>query len=391
MSDQPDLVERVTEALRGVVDPELGDDIVSLGMLRGVHVGKEEARSGARVTVDLALTVAACPLRGQLREDVERACRLVPGIASVEVAIGVMTPEDRSALMSRARLSAQERDALVTDLPPTARVLAIASGKGGVGKSSITVNLAVALARRGLCVGILDADVWGHSVPRLLGVEGEIEAKDKKMVPLERHLSAEDGGGTVQVISMGYLADEDTAIMWRGLVLNRAVQHFLEDVRWGDLDYLLVDLPPGTGDIQMGLARMLPRTEVIVVTTPPLAAQKVAGRAADMARKGHLRVAGVIENMSPFVCEHGEEHALFGRGGGKRLAEEVGVPLIGEVPLHEDVANAGDAGAPVALGDGPLATVFREIAGRIITEIAPPVEMAGCTARMMERVEQALG
>ncbi|MGO9557896.1 MAG: Mrp/NBP35 family ATP-binding protein [Acidimicrobiales bacterium] len=389
MTQPQDLRERVTEALRGVVDPELGDDIVSLGMMRSVTATPE-----GEVVAEIALTIASCPLRTQLKEDVERAVRTVPGVTAVEVRTGVMSQPERSELMSRARLRAQERAELATDLPPTCRVLAIASGKGGVGKSSVTVNLAVALASRGHSVGILDADVWGHSVPRLLGMEGEINARNKKMVPLERPLPPPGGvgeGGVVRVISMGFLADEDTAIMWRGLVLNRAVQHFLEDVAWGDLDYLLVDLPPGTGDIQMGLARMLPRTEVLVVTTPPIAAQKVAGRAADMARKGHLRVAGVIENMSPFVCEHGEEYALFGRGGGARLAAEIGVPLIGEIPLHPDASAAGDAGEPVALGEGPLARVFGAIADRILTEIAPPIEMTGCTARMLERVEQALG
>ena len=262
-----------------------------------------------------------------------------------------------------------EDPAPATDIPDTARVIAIASGKGGVGKSSVTVNLAVALARRGLTVGVLDADIWGFSVPRLLGMTGEVEARDKKMVPLERRV----GDGTLRVLSMGFLADEDSAIMWRGLILNRAVQQFLEDVHWGDLDYLLIDMPPGTGDIQMGLARMLPRTEVIVVTTPPVAAQKVAARTADMARKGYLRVAGVIENMSDFVCEHGTSYALFGSGGGARLAADVGVPLIGQIPLHPSVAAGGDAGharwpwTPAARW--PHA--FDAIADSVITTVAP--------------------
>ncbi len=218
-------------------------------------------------------------------------------------------------------------------MPANARVLAIASGKGGVGKSSVTVNLAVALAARGLTVGVLDADIWGFSVPRLLGMEGGVEARQGKMVPLERRV----GPGTLRVLSMGFLADEEQAIMWRGLVLNRAVQQFLQDAHWGDLDYLLIDLPPGTGDIQMGLARLLPRTELLVVTTPPVAAQKVAARAADMARRGYLRVAGVIENMSDFTCEHGTTYALFGSGGGERLAQGLGVPLVGSIPLHPGI------------------------------------------------------
>src|SRR6202023_1705665 len=220
---------------------------------------------------------------------------------------------------------------------PTTRVLAIASGKGGVGKSSITVNLAVALARRGLTVGILDADIWGFSVPRLLGMEGGVEARQGKMVPLEKPV----GRGVVRVLSMGFLADEEQAIMWRGLVLNRAVQQFLQDAHWGDIDYLLIDLPPGTGDVQMGLARLLPRTEMLVVTTPPLAAQKVAARAADMARKGYLRVAGVIENMSDFTCEHGTSYALFGSGGGARRARGSGAR---DVVVHGPPDGAGRGG-----------------------------------------------
>jgi ATP-binding protein involved in chromosome partitioning len=375
------LVADVRSALEGVIDPELGDSIVDLGMVRGIGV------DAGTVTVEIALTIAGCPLRGQIRADVERRVVGLPGVLRVEVTTGAMSAEERAAVMSRARWKAQDRSAVTTDLPPTARVLAIASGKGGVGKSSVTVNVAVALAARGCTVGVLDADVWGHSVPRLLGMEGELEARDRKMVPLTLPV----GEGVVRVVSMGFLSGEDTAIMWRGLVLNRAVQHFLEDVHWGDLDYLLVDLPPGTGDVQMGLARMLPRTEVLIVTTPPVAAQKVAGRAADMARKGHLRVAGVIENMSAFVCAHGERYPVFGEGGGRRLAEEIGVPLVGEIPLDPSVSSGGDEGRPVALTGGAAGEAFLAIADRILTDIAPRVEMSGCSARMLERVEQALG
>jgi ATP-binding protein involved in chromosome partitioning len=217
-------------------------------------------------------------------------------------------------------------------------------------------------------------------------MSGEVEARDKKMVPLELPV----GDGLLRVLSMGFLADEESAIMWRGLVLNRAVQQFLEDVHWGDLDYLLIDMPPGTGDIQMGLARMLPRTEVIVVTTPPLAAQKVAARTADMARKGYLRVAGVIENMSDFTCEHGTTYALFGSGGGARLAADVGVPLIGQIPLHPSVSAGGDAGTPVALDEGqPLAEVFDAIAESVIA-IAPVLSMDSCSVRLLNKVEAAV-
>jgi ATP-binding protein involved in chromosome partitioning len=376
-----DLVADVRAALQGVIDPELGDSIVDLGMVRSITV------DDGSVTVEIALTIAGCPLRNQIRSDVERRVTGLPGISFVQVTTGAMSAEERAAVMSRARLKAQDRSAVTTDFPPTARVLAVASGKGGVGKSSVTVNVAVALASRGCTVGVLDADVWGHSVPRLLGMDGELEARDKKMVPL----SLAVGEGVVRVVSMGFLSGEDTAIMWRGLVLNRAVQHFLEDVRWGDLDYLLVDLPPGTGDVQMGLARMLPRTEVLLVTTPPIAAQKVAGRAADMARKGHLRIAGVIENMSAFICAHGESYPLFGAGGGRRLADEIGVPLVGEVPLDPAVSAGGDEGRPVALTGGAAGEAFRAIADRILTDVAPRVEMSGCSARMLDRVEQALG
>ncbi len=372
--------EAVRAALRSVIDPELGADIVELGMVTAVRV------EGGEVEVEVALTIAGCPLRAQIQRDVETHVGSLPGVDRVTVTTGVMAPVQKQAVMARARLLARE-EVPHTDIPDTARILAIASGKGGVGKSSVTVNLAVALARRGLTVGVLDADIWGFSVPRLLGMQGDVEARDKKMVPLERRV----GDGLLRVLSMGFLADEDNAIMWRGLILNRAVQQFLEDVHWGDLDYLLIDMPPGTGDIQMGLARMLPRTEVLVVTTPPLAAQKVAARTADMARKGYLRVTGVIENMSDFTCEHGESYALFGSGGGARLAADVGVPLIGQVPLHPSVAAGGDAGSPVALDDRqPLAAEFARMAEVLVTSAAPVVSMDGCSARMLERVEAAV-
>ncbi|HEX4219186.1 MAG TPA: Mrp/NBP35 family ATP-binding protein [Acidimicrobiales bacterium] len=377
----PPTAEQVREALAGVVDPELGASIVDLGMVRAVEVAVDGS-----VDVEVALTIAGCPLRDQIRRDVEGRVLSLPGVRSVEVRTGTMDEPERRAVMGQARWLARE-SAPATDIPATTRVLAIASGKGGVGKSSITVNLAVALARRGLTVGVLDADIWGFSVPRLLGMQGEVEARAQKMVPLERRI----GGGLLRVLSMGFLADENSAIMWRGLVLNRAVQQFLEDVHWGQLDYLLIDMPPGTGDIQMGLARMLPRAEMVVVTTPPLAAQKVAARTADMAKKGYLRVAGVIENMSDFTCEHGTSYALFGSGGGARLAADIGAPLIGQVPIHPSVSSGGDAGDPVALDDDqPLARVFAELAETIATVVAPVIAMDGCSARMLEHVEAAV-
>ncbi|MFZ0250491.1 MAG: Mrp/NBP35 family ATP-binding protein [Acidimicrobiales bacterium] len=380
--DTPDArQEEVRDRLRAVVDPELGDTIVDLGMVRAVTV------RGGDVTVDVALTIASCPLRGQIEQDVVNHVRSLDWVRSVDVQVATMEAEERAAVMARARWKARE-DAPDTAIAPSTRVLAIASGKGGVGKSSVTVNLAVALASRGLTVGVLDADIWGFSVPRLLGMEGDVEARAGKMVPLERSV----GTGTVRVLSMGFLADEEQAIMWRGLVLTRAVQQFLQDAHWGDLDYLLIDLPPGTGDVQMGLARLLPRTELLVVTTPPVAAQKVAARAADMARRGYLRVAGVIENMSDFTCEHGTTYALFGSGGGDRLAQGLGVPLLGSIPLHPDLAAGGDAGVPVATaGTGSeLGAVFAELARVIAEEVAPIVDVQGCSARLMERVEAAV-
>jgi ATP-binding protein involved in chromosome partitioning len=376
----PPTEQTLREALRDVIDPELGDNVVDLGMVPSIAIS-----SDGRVVADVALTIAACPLRNQLERDVVARLSALAGVTAVEVRVSTMDPEARSAVMARARWKARE-SAPATAVPSTTRVLAIASGKGGVGKSSVTVNLAVALARRGLEVGVLDADIWGFSVPRLLGMEGGVEARGGKMIPQERRI----GNGLLRVLSMGFLADEDRAIMWRGLVLNRAVQQFLQDADWGTPSYLVIDLPPGTGDIQMGLARLLPRTELLVVTTPPLAAQLVAARAADMARRGYLRVAGVIENMSDFTCEHGTSYSLFGSGGGQRLADEIGVPLIGKIPIHPDLAAAGDAGDPVAGGDSELAAVFAELARTVAEEVAPVLETSGCTARLLDHVEAAL-
>src|SRR6185312_764926 len=226
--------EEVRESLRAVIDPELGDTIVDLGMVRAIAV------DGDRVVVEVALTIAACPLRSQIERDVRGQIEALDWVGSTEIRIATMDAPERAAVMARARWKARE-EAPETSVPPTARVLAVASGKGGVGKSSVTVNLAVALARRGLTVGILDADIWGFSIPRLLGMEGGVEARQGKMVPLEKSI----GPGLVRVLSMGFLADEEQAIMWRGLVLNRAVQQFLQDAHWGDIDYLLIDLPPG--------------------------------------------------------------------------------------------------------------------------------------------------
>jgi ATP-binding protein involved in chromosome partitioning len=377
--------EDVMSALRGVIDPELGSDIVELGMAKGAAV----ADNGV-VTVTVALTTAGCPLRAQLQRDVRSRVGSLPGVQSVKLDWTEMTGDEKRVAMDRARFNMSQRIEQ-TSVGPMTRVVTIASGKGGVGKSSVTVNLAAALAARGLKVGVLDADIWGYSVPRMLGVEGALGVikRDRNMiVPNERKI----GHGLVRVVSMGFLVeDEGAALMWRGLMLNRGVQHFLQDVDWGDdLDYLLVDMPPGTGDVQMGVAKLVPRAEVIIVTTPALAAQKVAVRAASMAQKNFLRIAGVIENMSAFTCEHGSSYALFGEGGGAACAREAGAPLLGSVPLEPLVASGGDAGEPVALGEGPAADAFRAIAARIVEEAVPPLEMAGCSARMLEAAVAAL-
>jgi len=376
--------EAVRGALLGVMDPELGDNVVDLGMVRRIEIDP-----AGTVDVTVALTTAGCPLRAQLMKDVRLRVGSLPGVGEVRVHFGEMTDQQKKSLMARARWKARE-GAPATDIPPTARIAAIASGKGGVGKSSVTVNLAVQLARRGLVVGVLDADIGGFSIPRMLGLDGQLAAEAKKIVPLRKDV----GAGHLEVVSMGSVgnAAEDEAIMWRGFMLNRAVQQFLEDVRWGDLDYLLIDMPPGTSDVQMGLARMLPHTEVLIVTTPALAAQKVAARAADMARKGYLRLAGVIENMSAFHCGHGGVYPLFGSGGGERLAAEIGVPLLGTIPLDASVAAGGDSGEPASLAAaGPVVEAFSALAERIVTEAMPPVEMASCTARLFDQVEAALG
>jgi len=387
----PPSVDEVTALLRAVIDPELGADIVTLGMVPGVSVAADGV-----VTVGIKLTIGGCPLRAQIKKDVESRVAVHPGVRDVRIEWGEMSSEERTDVMLKARWNARE-NAADTAIAVTTRVLAIASGKGGVGKSSVTVNLAAAVAAQGFTVGVLDADIWGFSVPRLLGIDEPLEAQkvegsDKpRIIPNELVVGRGLSKGLLKVVSTGFLVGEDTALMWRGLMLTKAVEQFLNDVEWGELDYLFIDMPPGTGDVQMGLARMLPRTDLLIVTTPALAAQKVAARAADMARRSFLRVCGVIENMSAFPCEHGTSYALFGEGGGQALADQVGVPLLGRIPLEPAVAAGGDAGVPVALaGTGPAADEFRAIARLIVEEVAPPTNMAGCSARMLGMVAAAL-
>ena len=366
-----------------MIDPELGDNIVDLGMVRNVFCDPE-----GRVEAEVALTIASCPLRGQLHNDASTRLAALPGVTSVEIRTGTMNAEERNALMDKARRKAQEDRAASVDFPPTTRVVAVASGKGGVGKSSVTVNLATAMARLGHVVGLIDADIGGFSVPRMMGLSGQLRADEtRKMLPIEKR----SGDGVLKVVSMGFLSDEDKALMWRGQIHSRAVQQFLEDVRWGNLDYLLIDMPPGTSDVPMSVARMLPRAEVLVVTTPATAAQKVAGRAADMFRKAHVRVAGIVENMTAFECEHGERYALFGEGGGDSLAAEIGVPVIGRIPLHPEMVASADRGEPIASSTtGPLAEAFSELASAVSRDIAPVVDTASCTARMLEDMERRL-
>jgi ATP-binding protein involved in chromosome partitioning len=370
--------EEVRNLLRAVIDPELGDNIVDLGMAGDITM------ADGIVTIGVKLTIRGCPLRAQIQKDIRSRLEVHPWVKKVKIDWGEMTADERTAVMSRARWNARE-NATDTAVPTGARILAIASGKGGVGKSSVTVNLAAALAAAGKTVGVLDADIWGFSIPRMLGMPDRLEAqkidgREKPMImPNERRV----GNGLLKVVSTGMLVeDEGTALMWRGLMLTKAVEQFLNDVQWGHLDYLVIDMPPGTGDVQMGLARMLPRTDLLIVTTPAVSAQKVAIRAADMARRSFLRVAGVIENMSAFECDHGESYALFGTGGGQALADEIGVELLGQVPIEPTVAAGGDAGQPVVLdGIGKAAEVFSRIAARIIEETPDNDDMNGCSAR----------
>jgi len=383
----PPSPDDVRGMLAGVIDPELHASIVDLGMVDDVRVAADGG-----VVVKVALTTAGCPLRVQIRQDVESKVRGLRGVTAVKVEYGEMTREQKAAAMQRARFNAREQ-AGPTEVSSTTRVLAVASGKGGVGKSSVTVNLAAALAARGLTVGVLDADIWGFSVPRMLGVDGRLGGHDGKIEPNVVPVRGTGGGpdGTLKVVSMGFLVDDEgTALMWRGLILTKALEQFLTDVRWGDMDYLLIDMPPGTGDVQMGLARMLPQAEMLVVTTPARAAQKVATRVADMARRSYMKVVGVVENMSEFVAPDGSRHAVFGRGGGDALAADIGVPLVARIPIEPAVSSGGDAGTPVALTDAgsPAGRAFTELAARLVDELLPPIEMAGCTARLLDLVGQ---
>ena len=370
----------VMAALRGVVDPELGSDIVELGMVRDVDISPTGV-----VTIGIALTIAECPMRSQIEDDTTRKVKSLAGVSDVVIHTTAMTKQQRADLMSTARFNARER-AKPTRVSPLTRVIAIGSGKGGVGKSTVSANVALALADQGLRVGLLDADIWGFSIPRMLNAAARLEAnEDRIIIPVEAQ--------GVQLVSTGLIVDtEETALMWRGLMLSKALEQFLNQVEWGELDYLVIDMPPGTGDIQMALTRLLPQAEMIVVTTPQKTAQKVAVRVADMARRSFMPVVGVVENMADFRCSHGETYALFGSGGGQALADSLGVPLIASIPLDAEVVRGGDEGLPVvrSLPHNPASEAFRTIATRTV-ELVPPAEDETCTARIAKLVDALAG
>jgi ATP-binding protein involved in chromosome partitioning len=368
----------IRTALANVIDPELGVDIVDLGMVGDVTIEDGVA------TVGLALTIASCPMRGQIEGDLQRRVTALPGISRVDIVTTVMSQEQRSTLMERARMAARE-NATPTAVNPTTRVIAISSGKGGVGKSSLSVNLALAIAAQGHSVGLLDADIWGFSTPRMLGAtDVRLTAnEDRKIVP-----TVVNG---IHLVSTGLLIDDEgTALMWRGLMLSKAVEQFLNDVAWPtDLGYLVVDMPPGTGDVQMALARLLPQAEMVVVTTPQLAAQRVASRVADMARRSHMPLVGVVENMAGFTADTGETYDIFGSGGGATLAADLDIPLLGSVPIDPSVSVGSDAGQPIVIDrpTTPAAIVIRDIASQI-TDILPPLAMDNCIGRLSVLVNE---
>jgi ATP-binding protein involved in chromosome partitioning len=354
--------EQVTEALKSVIDPELRRSIVELDMVRSIEV--HDATGVVDVTV--SLTTPGCPIKGHFQTGVASAVGALEGVNGVNVGFDVLSDQQKGALQQKLGRGSLPEGALAQ----VSNVICIGSGKGGVGKSTLTANLAAALAAAGKTVGVLDADVWGYSQPRMLGIGAEKPkvSAERKIVP---HVSA-DG---VKVMSIGFFLDEDAAVVWRGPMLHKALQQFLEDVEWGELDYLLVDLPPGTGDVSMTLAQLLPQAKFLIVTTPQPAAQKVARRSAEMAGKVKLEIAGILENMSVFTSPGGERFPIFGEGGGQLLADELGVPLLGKVPLTMPLREQADAGAPLVSTDpdDPAAVAIHQAARGIIA--LSPVEL----------------
>jgi ATP-binding protein involved in chromosome partitioning len=350
--------EQVTSALAGVNDPEIGRPITELGMVKSVSVGAD-----GLVDVSVYLTVAGCPMRDTITSRVTDAVTALPGVSGARVTLDVMSEEQRKAMQTQLRGGRPEPVIPFAQPASLTKVLAVASGKGGVGKSSVTVNLAAALAAAGHKVGVLDADIYGHSVPRMLGVTGRPTPVENMIMPPSSH--------DVKVISMGMFTKGNTPIVWRGPMLHRAMQQFLADVFWGDLDYLMLDLPPGTGDIAISLAQLLPNAELLVVTTPQLAAAEVAERAGAIVTQTRQRITGVIENMSYLVCPHcGEQMDVFGSGGGEAVAAALSqltgttVPLLGQVPLDTRLREGGDNGTPLVLDDpsSPAALQLAKIA-----------------------------
>jgi len=325
--------DAVLKALEDVIDPELKRSVVELDMVRDIAV------DGGAVSVTIALTVPGCPLRHSFQEQVDRALLALPGVERVQLDFDVMTQEQKAALTAKLRGGLNERSQGIS-VDVSTRIVAVASGKGGVGKSSLTVNLAAALATLGQRVGVLDADVYGYSIPRMLGIRQRPVTVDKMIVPPVR--------GELKVMSIGFFLDDNAPIMWRGPMLHRALEQFLSDVHWGELDWLVVDMPPGTGDVSLSLGQLLPRAEVLIVTTPQKAAQEVAIRAAEMARKTNMRLIGVIENMSYLV---GSRETIFGSGGGLELANELQTPLLGQVPLDPALREAADGGETIVDAD----------------------------------------
>jgi len=359
--------EDVRAALRSVIDPEIGKPIEDVGMLKDVRV------EDGTVRVTVLLTIAGCPMRDRIETDVTAAVSPLPGVERVEVVLGEMSDEERGALASQLRGGRPEEAQFFTD--GKTAVIAVASGKGGVGKSSVTVNLACALAAEGHRVGVLDVDVWGFSIPRMMGaVDQKLTAYDNLAYPVQAH--------GVKLVSMGFVVEEETPVVWRGPMLHKAVQQFLGDVYWGELDFLLADLPPGTGDVSISVAQFLPGAQMLVVTTPQEAARKVAERAGKMAAKVRQSVVGVVENMSYFVCPHcGERTNVFGEGGGREAARTLGVPLLGEIPLTPALREGGDDGTPIVVSqpDSPageaLLHTARELAKASRTMVRKPLKL----------------
>ena len=352
---------QIREALKAVIDPELRRDIVELEMVRSIAI-----KDAGVVDVTVSLTTPGCPIKSHFQSSVVKAVTGVEGVTHCNVGFDVLSDQEKGVLQRKLGRPGGLPEG---SLAAVQNVICIGSGKGGVGKSSLTVNLGAALAAEGKRVGVLDADVWGYSIPRMLGL-----GADKPRVNGERKIIPMDAHG-LKVMSIGFFVKEDEAVVWRGPMLHKALTQFLEDVAWGELDYLLIDLPPGTGDVSMTLAQLLPQAKFVIVTTPQDAAQKVARRSAEMADKVKLEIAGVIENMSGFTTPSGERFAIFGEGGGGRLADELGVPLLGTVPLTMALREQSDAGTPLVFSDpdDPAAQGVRQAARGLVA--LSPVEL----------------